>query len=279
MDVIVNADDFGMCKSVNDAIVDGYKNGILSSTCILANMDGFQDALSVLNDIEGIGFGIHLNIIEGKTVLDLPDKFSRLYDKDGFFNNGFLKIMFKSFDDDFMSEVELEFRSQIEKVLAFAFPDHLDSHVHVHAIPKIFELVCKLAKEYNIPCVRTQFENIYFDGNWKNFLNPAYYVNLLKIAILNFFTLINRKTLKHYGLKTNDCVIGVGYTSMMNENTIIKGIEKIKNKDVLLQIICHPDLNQNRKSNYREYSALINHTMKNFMNKYTIVSFKKFIKD
>ena len=276
MDVIINADDFGMSKSVNDAIVDGYINGILSSTCIMPNMEGFLDAVSRLHNIQGIGFGIHLNIIEGKTVLDSPDKFSRLYDKDGFFNNGFLKIMFKSFDDDFMSEVELEFRSQIEKVLAFASPDHLDSHVHVHAIPKIFELVCKLAKEYNIPCVRTQFENIYFDGNWKNFLNPAYYVNLLKIAILNFFTLINRKTLKHYGLKTNDCVIGVGYISMMNENTIIHGVQKVKNKNVLLQIICHPDLNQNRKSNFIEYSAVTSHELIDFFKNLHVSSFKKF---
>ena len=40
-------------------------------------------------------------------------------------------------------------------------PGLVDSHVHVHSIPRIFELVCRLAKEYGIRQIRTQYEKPY----------------------------------------------------------------------------------------------------------------------
>ena len=262
MKIIINADDFGMSKTVNEAIVEGYQQGILSSTCIMANMPGFNDAIHKLKDIEGIGIGVHLNIIEHKTMLKTKEINSKLYDKNGFFNNGFIQMIIKSYDEDFMFEVEHEFRTQIESVLKHTKVDHLDSHVHTHAIPQIFNLVCKLAQEYKIPCVRTQFEHIYIAKNHNEWLNIKYYINLIKILILNFFTIINRETIKKYDLKTNDCVIGVGYTSMMDKDTIKSGIEKIKNTDKILEIICHPDKDENRPSNFVEYKTVIDDELK-----------------
>lgn len=275
MKVIINADDFGMSRTVNQAIAEGFSNGILTSTCIMANMPSFEDAVRKLKGMEGIGLGVHLNIIENKTILPAREKNSKLYDKNGNFNNGFIQMIIKSFDDDFMFEVEQEFRAQIEKVLENAKPDHLDSHVHTHAIPRIFELVCKLAKEYNIPCVRTQFEHIYLaQKHKKDFLKPKYYINMIKIAILNFFTVLNRKTLQKYGLKSNDCVVGVGYTSMMDKYTIKSGIERVKDTNEILEVICHPDLNEKRRSNVTEYKAVTNEKLKNYVQKYERISYK-----
>jgi len=280
MELIINADDFGMSRTVNQAIVDGYNNGILTSTCIMANMPAFEDAIRKLNQIKGIGLGVHLNIIEYKTILKTLEKNSKLYDKEGRFNNGFIQMIIKSFDDDFMFEVEQEFRAQIETVLQYAKPDHLDSHVHTHAIPRIFNLVCKLAKEYGIPCVRTQFEHPYYAKNHKkDFLKINYYVNMIKILILNTFTLINRFTVKKYGLKTNDCVIGVGYTAMMDENTIFSGIKKIADNNELLEVICHPDTNEKRPSNLKEYQAVTNENLKQFIQSLKTCSFKNFVKE
>ena len=280
MELIINADDFGMSRTVNQAIVDGYNNGILTSTCIMANMPAFEDAIRKLGQIEGIGLGVHLNIIEYKTILKTLEKNSKLYDKEGRFNNGFIQMIIKSFDDDFMFEVEQEFRAQIETVLQYAKPDHLDSHVHTHAIPRIFNLVCKLAKEYGIPCVRTQFEHPYYAKNHKkDFLKINYYVNMIKILILNTFTLINRFTVKKYGLKTNDCVIGVGYTAMMDENTIFSGIKKVADNNELLEVICHPDTNEKRPSNLKEYQAVTNENLKQFIQSLKTCSFKNFVKE
>ncbi|MGN0005492.1 MAG: carbohydrate deacetylase [Candidatus Gastranaerophilaceae bacterium] len=276
MKLIINADDFGMSKTVNEAIVEGYNNGILSSTCIMANMPAFEQAVKSLEKMPNIGLGIHLNIIEKKTLLQTSSREngSKLYDKDGKFYNGFLQMIIKSFDDDFMVEVEHEFRTQIEAVLKYAKPDHIDSHVHTHAIPKIFELVCKLAKEYDIPRVRTQFEYPYLAKNHRDWFNPKYYINLIKIFILNVFTVINRGTLYKYGLKSNDRVIGVGYTGMMDKDTILSGIEASKDCDCVLEVICHPDLNEDRVSNRNEYFAVTDKELQDKIKEYNVITYR-----
>lgn len=279
MKLIINADDFGMSKTVNEAIVAGYNNGVLTSTCIMANMPGFEHALKCLEKMQGIGLGIHLNIVEKKTTLpsNHREHNSKLYNKEGCFNNGFVRTLIKSYDEDFMMEVENEFRSQIEKVLEHAEVDHIDSHVHIHSIPKIFDLVCRLAKEYKIPCVRTQFEKPYFGGNFRDFISLKYYINLIKVLVLNFFTIINKRTIKKYDLYTNDRLIGVGYTSMMNEKNIVAGIKAIEKTNYTIEIICHPDLDIVRKSNYIEYQAVVNEYLKNFVKNYKVMTYKNFI--
>ena len=47
MDVIVNADDFGMNHNVNLAIDYCFKKNIISSTTIMANMPGFDEAVKL----------------------------------------------------------------------------------------------------------------------------------------------------------------------------------------------------------------------------------------
>ena len=43
--------------------------------------------------------------------------------------------MLMSNDPKFLEQVEFEFRTQIETVMNYTKVDHIDSHVHTHAIP------------------------------------------------------------------------------------------------------------------------------------------------
>ena len=45
--LIVNADDFGLHPSVNEAIVKCHTNGIVTSTSLLASGNAFNDAVSL----------------------------------------------------------------------------------------------------------------------------------------------------------------------------------------------------------------------------------------
>lgn len=226
---ILNADDFGMSKAFNKAVLDGYNNGFLTSASVAANGKAFDTAVNeVIPECPNLGIGVHLNIIEGKSLLD-----------DAKFTNGYLNLIYLSNNQDFLDKVEKEFRLQIEKVLKFTKVDHLDSHVHVHGIPKIFELTCKLAKEYEINQVRTQFEKFYLVPDVKKHLNIKYPPNILKILLLNSFTLQNREVIRQYGLTTNDYIIGVGYTGMMDDKTVLHGLSAI-NEDVTVEALIHP---------------------------------------
>lgn len=236
---ILNADDFGMSKAFNRAVLEGYESGILKSTSLTANGEAFDNACEkVIPLCPNLGVGIHLNIIEGKSLCADLDM---LTDNEGNFNNSFGQLLLKSFySEEFLKQVETEFRAQIEKVIAKTQVTHIDSHVHTHSIPRIFEIVCKLAKEYGIKQIRTQYEKPYIIPDVYKHLTLKYPVNLIKVILLNTFTLINENIVKKYGLNTNDYLLGVTYTSMMNSLAISYGLMAIKYDNVVAEALIHP---------------------------------------
>lgn len=234
---ILNADDFGMSQDFNRAVLIGYSDGFLRSASICANGTAFESAINeILPECQELSLGVHLNIIEGKSLTHCP----YLTDDNGNFNNGYFSMIVKSGNKEFLNQIEKEFRAQIEKVQSSAKTDHIDSHVHVHAIPPIFKIVCKLAKEYKIPYVRTQNEIIYSVDENKKTRSLAYKINIIKNLLLKFFTLQNRKLLKNYGLKTNDYLLGVCYTGMMDSKTLEEGLKAIEDDNIIAECLIHP---------------------------------------
>lgn len=219
-----------MSNAFNKAVLGGYNSGFLTSASICANGDAFEAAVNeIIPECPDLSIGVHLNVIEGIS-LQNNEKF----------NNNYLKLIYLSNNSLFLEQIEKEFRFQIEKVLKYTKPDHLDSHVHVHAIPKIFELTCKLAKEYDIKQIRTQFEKFYLVPDIKKHINIKYPPNILKILLLNHFTFHNNKKLiKQYELQTNDYILGVGYTGLMDDKTIYQGLCAI-NEDAVVEAVIHP---------------------------------------
>ena len=240
---VLNADDFGMSEAFNTAILEGYNAGILKSTSLVANGEAFEEAVSkVVRNCPDLGIGVHLNIIEGKA---LTKDIDEVADVNGNFYNSYGQLIIKAYkpnNKEFITQLEKEFRAQIEKIKNAGIKiTHIDSHVHTHAIPPIFDLVCKLAKEYDIPQIRTQHEHFYLVPDVFIHLQKAYFVNIIKILLLNFFTSKNKPVAKKYGLNTNDYLLGVGYTSMMNSLTVSTGLSVLKyKKDFIAEALIHP---------------------------------------
>ena len=238
---ILNADDFGMNEAFNRAVLEAYSSGLLKSASIVANGEAYDEAInSIIPQCENLGIGIHLNIIEGKAICtDL----TTIVNSNGYFNNSYIQLLAKSYDKKnklFFEEIEREFRRQIEKVLSKTKISHIDSHVHVHSIPPIFEIVCRLANEYGIKQVRTQFEKPYIIPDVKKHFTLKYPINIIKLLILQFFTIFNEATAHKHNLRTNDYLIGVIYTSMMDALTLSYGIQAIKYDNVTVEALIHP---------------------------------------
>ena len=236
--VIINADDFGLTKEINESVKLGYQSGLITSASIITNTEHFYHAADViLPQIKNIDLGFHFNIVEGKS-LTHP---SLLCDDKGFFNNSYVDLLFKMNNKNVLLQMEQEFEAQIEKVLKYHEISHLDSHVHVHSIPSIFKLFIKMAKKYNIKYIRLQKEIPYCII--RKSINKKYMINIIKNILLNSFSFINSKVLKNESdIKTNDYLIGVLYTGFMDENTIINGLKCIKKENSIVEIILHPSL-------------------------------------
>jgi len=258
---IINADDYGISKENNEAIIEAAKFGILKSTSIMVNTPYCDyELLNELLNTEKFRVGIHLNIYEFSTMQKELKINSMLYNQNGEFHNSFGYVLKKSFDKDFLQEVEEEYRLQIEEALKHFSPTHIDSHVHMHAIPNLFKIVCKLAHEYKIPYVRTQFEKPYFIPDIKMFAKNNL-VNLIKVALLDCFTLINRNELKKYNLKTNHYIVGVQYTGNMDINTLYYGYKANFKTGYLTEALLHPTKNKSFEDNFVEYTSLLDKSL------------------
>lgn len=261
--LIFNSDDFGISDAFNIGIKKGFESGILTSTCIVANGEAFESAVKeILPQIKDIGVGVHLNIIEGKSLTNVP----LLCDSDSHFNNEFIPILSKSYDKKFLNQVETEFRAQIEKTLQHTEVDHINSHVHVHSIPEIFKLTCRLANEYKIKNIRTQQEVAYFVPDIGKHFSAKYPLNLVKFSLLNGFSMMNKRTAKKARLRTNDYILGVTYTGYMDEDAIIYGLKAVNSDDCVCEILIHPcfyeEGNIKHLFNYQEYLITQSPTIK-----------------
>ena len=238
---IMNADDFGMTSAINKAVLEAYDSELLKSASLVANGINFDDAINnILPKCPELGVGIHLNVTDGQSLCDDVDK---LTDNNFKFKNSYLSLLIKAYnpkDKEFMEQLEREFRCQIEKIMFKTKVSHIDSHRHIHSIPKIFELVCKLAKEYGINQVRTHYEKLYIvPAVYKHFAFK-YLKNIIKTFIFGTFTIFNEATIHKYGLKTNDYIIGLIYDSMMDALAVSYGTMAIKNSKVTTEVVLHP---------------------------------------
>jgi len=154
--LILHSDDFGLNSEVNRAILEVAQKGVLGSASLMTNGLAAEDALEQARDCAGLGVGLHLNIVRGRPLSD-PEDVPSLVGDDGRFLNSVARLMSRSMRGKLSaSEVETEYRRQIEFMLKRNFvPTHLDGEKHTHIlIPESARAVCKLCREFNIQRVR-----------------------------------------------------------------------------------------------------------------------------
>ena len=153
--LILNADDFGMCQAINQAIRETLGAGVVRATSLMMPCPWALGAVSFLRAHPEIPFGVHLTAIWDADdytwgPLASRDKVPALVDAAGRFHSmqSFPAVM----DQTGLSQLELEFRLQIEAVLAAGLkPAHLDWHsLRLDRHPEIYDLAFRLARAYGL---------------------------------------------------------------------------------------------------------------------------------
>ncbi|MBP1964473.1 carbohydrate deacetylase [Paenibacillus aceris] len=149
--VIINADDFGLSPSVNRGIVEAFQAGGITSTTLMVNMPGFEEAVNLSRVHPELGVGLHFNLTYGSPVSS-PRDVPSLVKQDGSFYD--IKTACTREERD----IEIELNAQWHRFLATGLrPTHLDSHHHIHQIfPAVFRAMNHLAVKENIPMRRSQ---------------------------------------------------------------------------------------------------------------------------
>jgi predicted glycoside hydrolase/deacetylase ChbG (UPF0249 family) len=153
--LILNADDFGMCNAVNEAIMGTLRAGQVRSTSLMVPCAWAPQAMRYLAEHPEIPFGVHLTAIgDGADYRWRPltsrENVPSLVDRAGYFTT--FEHMADFLAQARLEELEAEFRAQIEAVLAAGLkPTHLDWHsLRISRRADYFEVMFRLAKEYGL---------------------------------------------------------------------------------------------------------------------------------
>jgi len=146
--LIINADDFGLCESVNRGIVECLQFGMVTDLSFLIHSEEFSASSSLLKAIGKTSVGLHLNFTLGKSVLgtrsNLTDENGNYFD----FNTLIIKIILKEIKP---VDIACEIESQIDLLLKNGFSiSHIDSHRNIHLLPNIMKPLKEKMKEYSI---------------------------------------------------------------------------------------------------------------------------------
>lgn len=146
--LIVNADDFNLTEGVTRGIIRGHRDGIVSSTTVMVNLPGLERSRDLAREASGLGLGLHINLTWGAPVLPSAAVPS-LVDGGG----RFLRDRTHAGESGAAQEIRAEINAQVRRfVEVFGQPPtHLDTHYHMHRLPRIFEPILDAARALRVP--------------------------------------------------------------------------------------------------------------------------------
>lgn len=230
--VVINADDFGIHPNVNRAIVQGHREGVVTSASIMACGVAFDDAVSQSKTCPGLGVGVHLTLVEERP-LTPPGQVSSLVGRAGTMPESYMDFSRRWMSRRIRPEdVKRELETQIERVLrAGITPSHLDSHQHVHCLPGVWKATIELAKKYSIPFVRLP----YFDSIR---INATPMQSAVRWGV-NVMAAIRRRRADS-AIRHADHVRGFAFSGRMSPERLLSILQTIR--PGLTEIMVHPGI-------------------------------------
>ena len=240
--LIVTADDLGLTRRVNEAIEKAHRQGIVTTASLMVNGSAFESAVDMLNQNPGLDAGLHLNLTEGAPV-SAPAQIPSLANSTGFLYRHPFALAAGLFRRKvLLADLETEIRAQLDKTLAAGVRiTHIDGHKHVHVIPQVFALVCRISPDYGIRAVRSTVErtprlasllarNI---GSWAQILKQYVFGKALSGAWV-----LSRPANGQRILNTPRRLYGITQTGFLDAPTFAEIVSGLKSG--VSEVMCHP---------------------------------------
>jgi len=199
--LIINADDFGLNREVNSAIMTAMELNLCTDTTLLVNFEASAQAAALAISNKRINnVGIHFNLTEGYPLTNKIKNEMRFCNSEGIFHFKKKTRIFYLSKTERIAVYE-ELKSQIKLCRNFGIPiSHADSHNHIHEEPGLFHVFIEIIKQEKIPFLRitnnlgkTTFINKFYRNSYNTILNYS------KLAGTDYFGSIANLT--NYGKK------------------------------------------------------------------------------
>ncbi len=153
--LIITADDYGMCPEVNRAIEECLAAGALRATCVMPNLPAYTEAAQLRARFPQASIGIHWTLTCGAPAAS-PAQVPALVDQHGQFWSA------REFRRRWLAgqipaaQIETELRAQHNRLVAvIGQPDFWNTHQNAHVLPGLFTLMVNVACQLGIPAMRS----------------------------------------------------------------------------------------------------------------------------
>ena len=253
MKAYLHADDFGICQAQVDEMIRLGKAGALQSVSVFANDEDLPEHVTAIRTaVPEIRLSVHLNFVEGKSLLDpayLPD----LTDDNGNFHLSYGKLLLYSFIPGqrrrrILGELTAEAAAQITALnwcLPKGAPLACDTHQHTLAIPLVFRAIMAAIGEAGeqVRELRLPLEPLGPYFRHPGVLKKIPLVNFVKLALIRFFMAFYRKKIKASGL-VSPAFAGVLMTGGVSPEDVKQVFPDLvrwaKGKGKDLELLFHP---------------------------------------
>ncbi len=234
--LIVNGDDMGASSSINEAIIEAHRRGILTSASIMVNGPAFEEAVSLAKSHPTLSVGIHLAVVRSGAALPVWE-IPVLADSAGNLPGNPVAAGFNFyFNKELRKQLEREAEAQIRNFLAAGLtPTHIDGHLHFQVHPAVAPIAVRLAGEFGIRCFRLPREPLLMNLrlNSKHIAMKAFHSFVYSRLCANA-----EKLLRERGLFFPDRFFGLLASGFMDEEYLLGVIAGLP--DGVTEIGMHP---------------------------------------
>jgi predicted glycoside hydrolase/deacetylase ChbG (UPF0249 family) len=249
--LIVNADDFGMTRGVNRAIIESAAKGIVTSTTLMATARAFDDAVAQVPDLKtarpAISVGCHVVLLDG-TPVSPPERVSSLLQPSADTGHTEFRIKLTDFARAALmgklqaGQIEAEAAAQIERIQnAGVAVSHIDCHKHAHMFPAVLQPLLRAAKSLRVTAIRNPFGKLLPVPVGQVLRNPKFWRRAAELGVLRSFAPDFKRQVEAHGLKTPDGSVGVLDTGTLDLASFISIVENLP--DGTWEFVCHPGYN------------------------------------
>jgi chitin disaccharide deacetylase len=159
--LIITADDFGCSTAVNEAVVKGWQDGILTGASLMVTGAAWEEAVELARQQPGLQVGLHLTLVQGRSVLH-HGGFPSLTDREGSFpDDPLLAGLRMFFLKPLYQQLRREIEAQLDRFAATGLTlSHIDGHCNMHMHPTVFAMLCQLLPHYGISTFRLSRERL-----------------------------------------------------------------------------------------------------------------------
>ncbi|MBP9822433.1 MAG: ChbG/HpnK family deacetylase [Candidatus Pacebacteria bacterium] len=241
------ADDLGLNERVNEGILIALKSGWISGASLMPAGDAFFDAVKLIKESPQFDIGVHVVLVE-ETPLSKKEDITTLVGKNGFLHKDhrvfFIRYVLGLVD---INDIEKESRLQIKRCLdSGVTPKFINSHQHLHLLPKVLDVFIKLAKEYDIPYIRIVNEPFGASGG---------IVRRVQSLVLRSFSHFAYSKIDRNGLKRNDLFVGFLNAGGITSGDINFAKELSYTRPTkIIEVGCHPGFeNDELRERYKDW--------------------------